>query len=1035
MNLDTLLELLGYSDSSNEHWIKPGKADPRLAHHYRLAQRAGEEAGNGAEVVGSYVYQTSIDNKLTPPRPAVFVAHASNEEQAREIHKSLWNLGDCPFLIVVLDSTVRVYTGFNYDSHDTRCGIIAEIQNVLRETLFDISSLPEQLISFHAEAIDSGRIWKEQAKYLGSDTRVDYRLLANLKDLSQILQKQYGLSREVSHALIGKYIYLRYLRDRAILDDTWLNNHKIHPEDVFGRKATAEGFEALVKLLQKQFNGDIFPLPSNDDGQWRNDAAIRFLASIFHGDSTSGQLVLDFGIYDFSYIPVELLSSVYEQFLKNEEDKRREPGKKDGVVYTPEALADYVLAELEAVSPLSLHHKVLDPCCGSGIFLVLAYRRLIELLWRKQGYRPSAEEMKRLLQDNIFGVEKDREACQITSFSLILTLLSHLEPPELHANLDFQFPRLLGSNIFHADFFDDNCPVFKKEMYFDWVMGNPPWIGADKKNESHKYVLKWIKENATLGRVVGEKHVDEAFTWRAGEVLKETGYVGILVVATSLVKSSSAGYRKSFFNKFHVKRITNLANLRYLLFVSPKGHRAKAAPVCIIYRKNELISHKESILHFGPFVVNQLPLSTQGLKKRAWTIGIYEGDIQKIDYNEAIEDIPCLWKTALWGGYQDRRALHRLRKVLPKTIGDIIVEHKWEFGTGPHVKELVGNRKEKLTPVPSFGDKNILYTKDLNSFFFIPDNILKPISPNRQFIRSGQSTMGLMFAPHILINANYALYSDKDFVIAQPKLGIASRKEDAEYLKALTLYLNSTVARYALFFHSPLWGISIATISPENLKAVPFRDLLPNEIKTLSKAFDEFVEKERIYLIENPTQKQDPFSARQDVDEVVEKIFNIPESISAIAREFFRIRFQLNEGKIGTTIRLQPITQQLNEYGTQLRLQVDNFTQRHHQISIQTGQDAIIATIEVTNEKRVLPIIISENENPAVKKLLDSVRKRHSQWAYVQRSIRIFEGTRVHIIKAARLLDWTRLQAIQDATDLIADVLDQTGPHYEPTTA
>jgi len=133
-------------------------------------------------------------------------------------------------------------------------------------------------------------------------------------------------------------------------------------------------------------------------------------------DTKEGQLALDFQAYDFSYIPVELLSSIYEYFLK---DEKRSGG---GIVYTPEALADYVIAELEAVHPLRLGHKVLDPCCGSGVFLVLAYRRLIERLWEEQGQRPSADAMNASYRRAIFGVERDREACYITSFSLILTL-------------------------------------------------------------------------------------------------------------------------------------------------------------------------------------------------------------------------------------------------------------------------------------------------------------------------------------------------------------------------------------------------------------------------------------------------------------------------------------------------------------------------------------------------------------------------------------------------------------------------------------
>ena len=57
------------------------------------------------------------------------------------------------------------------------------------------------------------------------------------------------------------------------------------------------------------------------------------------------------------------------------------------------------------------------------MFLVLAFRRLIERLWNDNGRRPTADDMKRVLQANIYGVEKDREACHITAFSLILTLL------------------------------------------------------------------------------------------------------------------------------------------------------------------------------------------------------------------------------------------------------------------------------------------------------------------------------------------------------------------------------------------------------------------------------------------------------------------------------------------------------------------------------------------------------------------------------------------------------------------------------------
>lgn len=1018
MDLHALLQTLGYL-RSEQRWVTFDTADPRLAHYYRLAQRAGEEAGKEAKVVGSYMYQTSLHDRLMPPHPAIFVAYAHNEQQAREIHKSFWNLGNCPFILIVFPGIIRVYTGFNYDPNSPRQTIIADTSDSFS------NGLPDSLLPFHADAIDSGYIWQRYATYLGAETRVDHHLLTNLKKLNDLLQDQYGLAREIAHALIGKYIYFRYLRDRNILDDIWLAGHKLRPEDVFGRNATAQGFEALAEALQKQFNGDIFPLPPND-GQWRVSSAVPFLASIFHGDTPEGQLALDFQIYDFSYIPIELLSSVYEQFIK--EENRR---KSDGMVYTPEALADYMLAELDALYPLQLDHKVLDPCCGSGVFLVMAYRRLIERLWGEQEERPTAEAMKRLLQENIFGVEKDQEACNITAFSLILTLLSHLEPPELQAHTDFQFPTLVGSNIYQADFFDDACPIFQKEMQFDWVMGNPPWEGADERDEGHHHALRWMRKASRSGRNVGERRLDEAFTWRAGDVLKEGGYAGLLVMATSLLNSSSSDYRKGFFTAFYVQRVINLSNFMRILFMGPEGKRAEAPAACLIYKKEISLVRREAILHFGPFVANQIPLSAKGQRRRAWTITIYENDIQEIDYQDAIDDIPCLWKIALWGGYQDRRALRRLKKLLPLTLEDVIKERHWRFGTGPHVKAEQSKAKGEFKPTPLLAGKSILETNDLSTSFFVPDEILRVLSQERQQIRRGQSAIELLFAPHMLVSTTHALYSDKDFIIPAPKVGIAASREDAEYLKATALYLNSSVARYAHFFRNPTWGISIDRVSPETVGAIPFTQLSTEQVKTLAKAYDELASREQTYITQYASFQGEPLDLQNEVDDTVDAVLKIPESLSALACEFMQIRYQLSKGKLGDTAIEPPTADQLKAYGEQLRSHIDDFTRKHHRVTIQAGKEAIIATIEVTSEPHILQLIVSQNQNSAARKILLSVKEHHSQWVYVQRSVQIFNGPYVHIIKAARLLDWTRTQAIQDAANLISEVLSRTEPHDE----
>lgn len=1021
MNLPALLDALGYL-RSERHWVTPDTADARLAHLYRLARKAGD-VGQGAEVVGSYVYQTSKGNELTPPRPAVFVAQAANEEQAREIHKRLWNMGDCPFVVVVLPGAVRVYTGFDYRVSDPKRTIIANAFSTLSE------DLPDSLRPFHADAIDSGRIWAQQSKYLGSETRVDYRLLTNLKELSRQLQGDYSLAPEVAHALIGKYIYFRYLRDRKILDDAWLNDRGLRPEEVFGRGATAQAFETLAEALQIQFNGDVLPFPAADTDEWHTNGAVPFLASIFYGNSPNGQLAFDFGVYDFSYIPVELLSSIYEQFLKSEGR-----GEGDGVVYTPEALAYFVLAELEAVHPLKLTHQILDPCCGSGVFLVLAYRRLIERLWREQGERPSAEAMKSLLENNIYGVEKDPEACHITVFSLLLTLLSHLEPPELHANAGFQFPTLVGANIYQADFFDDDCPVFKEAMSFDWVVGNPPWVGADYRNQDHQFALNWIHKAAKDGREVGARRLDEAFSWRAGNLLREEGCAGLLVKATTLVNSSSAAYRKGFFEAYDVRRISNLANLCYLLFIGQEGQRSKAPTACLIYKNSVPGIAKKPILHFGPFVADQAPMRAKGSRRRAWTIMLYESDIQEINYQDAVDDVPCLWKMALWGGHQDRRTLRRLHRLLPSTLEAVADEEGWLLCGGPHIKGLNGKSRGNFVPAAELKDQRILETKSLTTRFALTEGALPLLEPERQFIEKRKGTKGLQLipAPHVLITAEAAIYSDADFAIPAPKVGIAGSHQGADYLKAIAFYLNSSISRYAHFFHSSLWGIYIGTINPENVGAIPFAKLSEQQIQELATAYDDLADRERTHFARYLPLRATPLDLQDEVDAVVEATLEVPESISFVAREFMRVRYQLNQGKLGDTASGPPTPAGMKGYAEQLRGQVDDFAQRRHRISVRAGSEATIATVEATSEPETLPVSVSSEWSPVARDILRAVEEQHSQWAYVQRSVRIFDGPRVHIIKSSRLLDWTRTQAIQDAADLISEVLDKTAPRHEP---
>ena len=249
----------------------------------------------------------------------------------------------------------------------------------------------EALEKYSADSIDNGSIWQklrnapqEQFNY---DNRVDKRLLKNLEDLENVLLgKLSNLDKEVAltyiHPIIGKYIYFQYLHDREILTENWARKRNIDLDKVLNRGATLSELIKLNEAIEDRFEGQIFPFPNNFK-QIIDNEIIDLAASVFYGDTAYGERVL-FGIYDFSYIPIETLSYIYEQFLK-----AQGLSKKHGAVYTPEALADYLVNEINTIKPLKRGMKILDPCCGSGIFLVITYRYLIELELQKLNKKKS----------------------------------------------------------------------------------------------------------------------------------------------------------------------------------------------------------------------------------------------------------------------------------------------------------------------------------------------------------------------------------------------------------------------------------------------------------------------------------------------------------------------------------------------------------------------------------------------------------------------------------------------------------------------
>ena len=200
-----------------------------------------------------------------------------------------------PCLVISSPEGVRVYSGFQYGQNDPtgRKGIL---EPPVRE-----EEVAAKLKIFSADSLDTGKAWDRLSSEVSPDTRLNVRLLGNLKKLDQQLQSK-DLPRETSHALIGKYVYLHYLRHRGSSPPrSWIGG-EIPEGNVCGPHATLGGLEEVSTKLDEWLNGGVFPINFSRKSGLKSQH-VKWAAGIFAGAEISGggnlQLHLDFPAYDW----------------------------------------------------------------------------------------------------------------------------------------------------------------------------------------------------------------------------------------------------------------------------------------------------------------------------------------------------------------------------------------------------------------------------------------------------------------------------------------------------------------------------------------------------------------------------------------------------------------------------------------------------------------------------------------------------------------------------------------------------------------
>jgi hypothetical protein len=351
---------------------------------------------------------------------------------------------------------------------------------------------------------------------------------------------------EVIQRVLDRILFVRFCEDRDIETGVALeeivNEWREIPRN---RPPLYPRLVSHFKKLDSDFNGALFRKGHESEKVKISDA---FLTGIID------ELSSEDSPYLFSTLPVEILGSVYERFIGkvvrvkkggaiSVEDKP-EARKAGGVYYTPRYIVSYIIERsvgdllVDAGSPDEFTEiKVLDPACGSGSFLIRAFERICEayLAWfhnhpRKQNprlcYRDQQGNLlltthlkRQIVLGNIYGVDLDPQAVEVTMLSLYLKILEgetrdsvirqqELFPdekllPDLSANIR------RGNSLIQSDYFDlfaeddekdalrplDWDAAFPKIMKnggFNAVVGNPPYYNIDKLGKNSP-VMSYLK--------------------------------------------------------------------------------------------------------------------------------------------------------------------------------------------------------------------------------------------------------------------------------------------------------------------------------------------------------------------------------------------------------------------------------------------------------------------------------------------------------------------------------------------------------------
>jgi type I restriction-modification system DNA methylase subunit len=619
-----------------------------------------------------------------------FTSRVENKDEIGELHRKLWNSGQVPLFFIFTKSEVKIFNCLKSPDleKDTDKVITSPLETIHLAAEVESELEERKLKEFSARKFDNGSFWdtsEYRDKFRQDDSSYE-KLLKYLKWIRSEIIKKKILDPPIVHKLLVMAILLKYLEERVDHE-----GNTVFPDGFFAR--VAEGARSFTDVLKKKgaclqlfdflsqhFNGEIFKWEDEGERELLSQTDLTEFAKFLEGRTeVTGQRTL-WPLYSFNDLPIELISNIYEEFLGNEK----------GVVYTPPYLVHFLIDEVMPLESPQEEFKVLDPACGSGVFLVAAYQRIIDW-WRIRNdwQKPDLDTLKNLLRDSIYGVDILPEAVRLSIFSLSLVLLDELSPKEIWGNLKFDNLKQTG-NLFEKDFFQLILDQ-KLEEKFDLVIGNPPF---------KKFTTRWaeqIEEKREKERVpIPNKQLALLFLEQSLSLGKTNGLLCMILPSGPFLYNNSAlAFRKYFLQTCNVKQILDFTALAEILFGSSKF------PTVAVFATNDKPNLK-NILH--------VTFRRTKVSKEKIYLELDHYDLHHVAYEDALNST-FIWKANLVGGSRLHHLILRLSKL--RKFGDYIKEKMKKSGWVMADGYKVGDENEIISLKHYIIKRNSLSPKEM----------------------------------------------------------------------------------------------------------------------------------------------------------------------------------------------------------------------------------------------------------------------------------------------------------------------------------